>query len=257
MAYDTRYRTTTNQLNGSGDPIVSNQYHYDEGGNITGIDDQIEPGFSRSFGYDDLNRLTAANSGEGLWGQGSYNYDSMGNVRTLSLGTRTASFAYDGTTPRLLSVAENSQPRDVIYDGAGNERRVGTDTGMTYTPSNHLERWKDITYTYDARGVRMTTVRPVRIVNFSVVPSSVTGGSTAQGMVTLSSPAPDGGAVVTLTSDRAEASTPASVTVSAGQTANIHRDYHAGQRCNDGDPDGGLQHFNGQHIAHGHGITDR
>jgi len=219
MTYDTRYRATTNQLNGSGDPIVSHQYHYDDSGNITGIDDLVEPAFSRSFGYDDLNRLTAANSGEGLWGQGSYNYDSMGNVRTLSLGARTASFSYDGTTPRLLSVAENNQNRDVIYDGAGNERRVGTDTGMTYTPSNHLARWKDTTYTYDARGVRATTVRPVRIVNFSVAPSSVTGGSTAQGTVTLSSPAPDGGAVVTLTSDHAEASTPANVTVSAGQTA--------------------------------------
>jgi RHS repeat-associated protein len=92
---------------------------------------------------------------------------------------------------------------------------------MVYTPSNHLPRWKDITYTYDARGVRTTTVRPVSIVDVSVTPSSVTGGTTAQGTVTLSSLAPAGGALVMLTSDRAAASTPSSVTVLSGQTAAV------------------------------------
>jgi hypothetical protein len=83
LTYDARYRLATNRLNGTGGPIVSNQYHYDDAGNITGIDDQVKPEFSRSFGYDDLNRLTSANS-EGLWAPGSYIYDAMGNVRTLA-----------------------------------------------------------------------------------------------------------------------------------------------------------------------------
>jgi RHS repeat-associated protein len=52
-----------------------------------------------------------------------------------------------------------------------------------------------------------------------VTPSSVVGGAAAQGTITLSSPAPAGGALVTLTSDRAQASTPSSVTVLSGQTA--------------------------------------
>jgi RHS repeat-associated protein len=220
VTYDNRYRPTTNQLNGGEVPIVSNQYHYDNAGNITGIDDQIDPSFNRTFGYDDLNRLTTANGGEGLWGAGSYSYDAMGNVRALNLGeSRTVSFVYDGTTPLLTSVTENGRTRAVTYDAAGNERGIGTDTAMTYTPSNHLEHWNDITYIHDGRGVRTTTIRPVRVVNLSVNPSSVVGGNTAQATVTLSSPAPADGAVVTLISDRAAASVPASVSVAAGQTA--------------------------------------
>jgi len=78
MTYDNRYRPLTNVLNGGGGTVASYAYHSDEAGNITGIDDQIDPSFSRSFAYDDLQRLTAANSGEGLWGNGSYTYDAMG-----------------------------------------------------------------------------------------------------------------------------------------------------------------------------------
>ncbi|HYR27105.1 MAG TPA: hypothetical protein VEU30_01480 [Thermoanaerobaculia bacterium] len=36
-------------------------------GNITGIADVLDAGYSRSFGYDDLNRLVTANSGPALW----------------------------------------------------------------------------------------------------------------------------------------------------------------------------------------------
>jgi hypothetical protein len=54
----------------------------------------------------------------------------------------------------------------------------------------------------------------------SVSPTSVTGGSSAQGTVTLSSAAPSGGAVVSLTSSNTAAATvPASVTIAAGATS--------------------------------------
>jgi len=212
-SYDMRYRLQANVLSHSGSAVASYQYHYDNAGNITGIDDQIDPSFTRSFGYDDLNRLTAANTGEALWGAGSYAYDAMGNVLTLSL-RRAASFFYAGTTPRLSS----ADGRDVVYDAAGNEQRVGTD-GMAYTALNQLARWNDISYTYDGRGVRTITSWPVRIVGVSIAPSTVTGGASAQGTVTLSSPAPAAGAVVVLTSSDAAASVPASVTVAGGQTA--------------------------------------
>ena len=211
--YDNRYRVQTNVLNRSGSPLASYQYHEDNAGNITGIDDRIDPSFSRSFGYDDLQRLTTTNSGEALWGNGSYTYDAMGNLLTLNI-RRSANFFYDGTTPRLLS----ADGREVVYDAAGNEQRVGTD-GMSYTASNRLARWNDISYTYDGRGIRTTTTRPVRVVSVAITPSTVAGGTAAQGIVTLSSPAPDTGAMVALASSQAAASVPASVTVSAGQTA--------------------------------------
>ena len=55
--------------------------------------------------------------------------------------------------------------------------------------------------------------------SISVSPSSVTGGTGSTGTVTLSSGAPSGGAVVSLTSSNtAAANVPASVTVAAGAT---------------------------------------
>jgi hypothetical protein len=53
----------------------------------------------------------------------------------------------------------------------------------------------------------------------SVSPTSVTGGSSSTGTVTLSAAAPTGGAVVTLSDNSAAATVPASVTVPAGATS--------------------------------------
>ena len=53
----------------------------------------------------------------------------------------------------------------------------------------------------------------------SVSPSSVTGGSSSTGTVTLSGAAPSGGAVVSLSDNSASTSVPASVTVPAGSSS--------------------------------------
>ncbi len=58
------------------------------------------------------------------------------------------------------------------------------------------------------------------LTSLTVNPSSVVGGSPSTGTVTLSGPAPAGGAVVSLSSDNTLAATvPASVTVAAGATS--------------------------------------
>ena len=58
------------------------------------------------------------------------------------------------------------------------------------------------------------------LTSLGVNPSSVVGGSPSTGTVTLSGPAPAGGAVVSLSSDNTSAATvPASVTVAAGATS--------------------------------------
>src|SRR5262249_11778986 len=63
------------------------------------------------------------------------------------------------------------------------------------------------------------SVTPPALASVSMNPASLLGGVSSTGTVSLSGPAPVGGAVVTLTDDSAAANTPASVTVSAGQTA--------------------------------------
>jgi LmbE family N-acetylglucosaminyl deacetylase len=60
------------------------------------------------------------------------------------------------------------------------------------------------------------TVLPAVVSSLSVSPASLTGGNPATGTVTLSGPAPAGGAQVALSSNNGAASVPASVTVAAG-----------------------------------------
>src|SRR5207244_8169624 len=112
--------------------IADYLYQEDPAGNITQIHDAVNAGYNRDFGYDDINRLTSANSGTGLWGAGSYQYDAMGNMTSLHLGSRSLSFAYIGSTPKIQSVT-GSDPESVSYDNAGNEL-VGT-----YSPRNLLQ----------------------------------------------------------------------------------------------------------------------
>src|SRR5207247_2022492 len=60
---------------------------------------------------------------------------------------------------------------------------------------------------------------PLPLSSVTLNPTSVVGGNPSTGTVTLTAPAPAGGAVVTLASTGAVASVPASVTVPAGATS--------------------------------------
>ena len=65
-----------------------------------------------------------------------------------------------------------------------------------------------------------TTTTPASLSAVSVSPTSVVGGTTAQGTITLTGGAPSGGAVVTLSSANTSiVSVPASVTVAAGASS--------------------------------------
>ena len=64
------------------------------------------------------------------------------------------------------------------------------------------------------------TIMPVaNLTAVSVNPTSVTGGNTSTGTLTLNNPAPTGGAVVSLSSDSTSAVVPATATVAAGSTS--------------------------------------
>jgi hypothetical protein len=84
----------------------------------------------------------------------------------------------------------------------------------------------NVTITASAQGVTrqatltVTPPSPVTLQSLTINPSSVWGGSSATGTVTLSAPAPAGGAVVQLRSSLPNrAIVPSTVTVPAGQTS--------------------------------------
>jgi hypothetical protein len=164
LSYNQRYQPTENKLTG-GTTIADYLYAEDGVGNITQITDNVNAGYDRSFGpYDDLNRLTTANSGASLWGTASgngYTYDKMGNILSITLGTaHTATFSYSGTLPKLTSVTDSTQnggaAQTITYDLVGNEPGIGAHT-YTYSARNLLATGDGFTYTYDSRGVRTTT----------------------------------------------------------------------------------------------------
>jgi len=82
-----------------------------------------------------------------------------------------------------------------------------------------------VTITASAGSVSRTatlTVNPapsVTLQSLTISPTSVWGGSTATGTVTLSGPAPAGGVVVQLRSSSSRASVPSSITIPAGATS--------------------------------------
>ncbi|HKO58476.1 MAG TPA: RHS repeat-associated core domain-containing protein [Thermoanaerobaculia bacterium] len=215
--YDARYRPTENKLTGPAGLIADYLYATDAAGNITQIHDALSPVYDRDFGYDDLNRLTSATTGSSLWGSGAYSYDAMGNMLSLTLGTsRSATFAYAGTTPKLTSVTEDGSARAVSYDAAGNEAHAGGATYL-YSNRNHLSAGEGVTYRYDGRGVR--TITSDAKLALAIDPSQVIGSNPSTGTVTLTEPAPPGGATVTLASgDPTRVTVPASITIAAGQT---------------------------------------
>jgi RHS repeat-associated protein len=174
ISHDQRYLPSDNKLTQINLQTTYAEYSYgkDATGNITSISDLVDSTYSRSlFGYDDLNRLTTANTAGSLWGAGSYQYDSMGNITSLGLGSRTATFSYSGTTPKLTSVTE-SGPRSVTYDASGNETAVGS-SNFFYSARNLLTSGDGLYYVYDGRGVRTVTLKndPTSLPVASVSPS--------------------------------------------------------------------------------------
>ena len=62
------------------------------------------------------------------------------------------------------------------------------------------------------------SIVPVSLQSFTVSPASVKGGTNSVATLTLTGPAPDGGAVISLSSNNASAALPASISIAAGQT---------------------------------------
>ena len=133
LTYTDRYFPHTNELTDGTTLLSSYGYSEDAVGNITAITDELNAGYDRAFGYNDLNRLTTANSGADLWGTATgngYTYDAMGNVLSVQLGSTTRSFSYypnaqNQNLPEVLNATENGVTTPISYDYAGNNAGGG------------------------------------------------------------------------------------------------------------------------------------
>jgi hypothetical protein len=143
-----------------------------------------------------------------------------GNTATATVTLTSA--APSGGAPVTLSSANAavaSVPASVtIAAGATSTTFPVTTAAVTTSTAVTLSAaWNGVTRTAT---VTVTPAPPPASLNsLSLTPASVTGGSSSQGTVSLTSAAPTGGLVVSLSSSNAAAGVPASVTVAAGATS--------------------------------------
>jgi YD repeat-containing protein len=131
---------------------LSEDLGYDKNGNITTVTDLAGGPRSKSFAYDDLNRLTSATAA-GLWGTQSYTYDPINNIRKRIGGSGTTTYNYD-TRNRLVSISGTTNDT-LVYDDRGNTIALN-DTHLIFDHKNQLTEVQGFaSYAYDAAGRRI------------------------------------------------------------------------------------------------------
>jgi len=130
-AYVMRYRLTGI----AAATLLEREYTRDAVGNVTGIADRLDPDRSRTFGYDDLYRLTSA---AGVYSTISYTYDDVGNRLTRTQNGQTDTYQYLAGTNRLEQI-NGLNPQSFTYDAAGNPTSRGTKS-FVYNQNNRLIR---------------------------------------------------------------------------------------------------------------------
>jgi len=108
--------------------VIKDRYTYDANGNVAGIEDQQEGGkTSRTMSYDGLDRLLSTSAPQ-LWGNASYTYDALDNLRTANVGSRLATLNYTDGSNRLNSITVNGSTSSYSYDAYGNITSKGAQT---------------------------------------------------------------------------------------------------------------------------------
>ena len=150
--YDGLNRLTRLQDTKGVNTIADRQYQYNTASQITQV---AEPSITRNYGYDAVDRLTAAFYTNPLQANESYSYDGVGN-RTASqmsasytyqrfnrlTSTATAHYTYD-SNGNLLSKADSAGTTQYVWGFENRLRQVTLPNGVT------------VNYKYDALGRRI------------------------------------------------------------------------------------------------------
>ena len=143
--------TTSKQSTG----LINLSYAYDNVGNITGITDYLDNARNRTYGYDDINRLTSATS-TSYGGTLTWQYNTIGN---MTYNSRYGNYSY--TDPNHVHAVTQAGTDTYTYDANGN-MAGGAGRTITYDYDNRATSIvKDGAATinvYDAGGQRIKKV---------------------------------------------------------------------------------------------------
>ncbi|WP_448097665.1 hypothetical protein [Luteibacter yeojuensis] len=139
---------------GTGTLLISEQFDYDKNANVSQITDLMGGQRSKVLGYDQLNRLTSAYA-EKLWGNETYTYDTVNNIRSLTNSGGNNVYNYD-TLNLLRSINHAGTVENFQYDPRGNTTGNGRNATMVFDQANRLTSIAGKgTYLYDAAGRRV------------------------------------------------------------------------------------------------------
>ncbi len=132
------------------------EYGYDAIGNITSIQDGCHGGNTQSFGYDELNRLTNAQSSS--YGTITFAYDQLGN---MTYNSRIGSYTYSGTKPHAVTQAGDD--KTYLYDNNGNmTQKDSTQHTIVWNEDNKpqtiTDNSQDTRFVYDYQGQRVKKI---------------------------------------------------------------------------------------------------
>jgi len=143
--------------------VLDDVYTYDANANVTNIADQFQSVSTRSMTYDGLDRLSTAND-VGIWGNATYAYDALDNLRTSTVGARSYTHVYDATNKLQSLMAGPTTVMAFTYGQRGNLHTRGTQT-FAFDPANEMQ-WttgpqpaNNESYAYDGVGRRVTVTR--------------------------------------------------------------------------------------------------
>ena len=141
---------------------------------------------------------------------------TMPPVASFTSSCTGVSCAFDGSS--------SSDPDGTIVSYSWNfgdgTTGAGTTVSHTYSTTGDYTVTLTVTDNVGAKGTQSKNVTAIlSLVSLSLNPASVTAGNASSGTVTLSAPAPAGGAVVTLASSNTVATVPTSATVAGGATS--------------------------------------
>jgi RHS repeat-associated protein len=146
--------TTSKQSTG----FMNISYAYDNTGNIIGITDSLDPTRTRTYGYDDLDRLTSAIS-TSYGGTLTWQYDKIGN---MTYNSRYGAYAYND--PAHVHAVTQAGTDTYTYDANGNMISGAARTALTYDydnrPTSIVKSGAATISVYDAGGQRVKKVIP-------------------------------------------------------------------------------------------------
>ena len=138
-------------LNGTSG-IFHQTAYYDKSLNITSLVDGIDSHYNLGMTYDGLDRLDTAS---GPWGAGSLNYDTLGNIQSMTLGAFQLNYNYD--TSNRLDAVMGSRSYSFDYDVRGNVTNNGI-RSFTFNLANQMVVSGSNSYQYDGHGKRVKSV---------------------------------------------------------------------------------------------------